>query len=303
MGQHPETGKRKQQWVSLKGTKRNAEKRQAELLHQLDTGSLIKPSKLTMGEFLRQWLRDYASTNVRAATLEGYRITIERPLNPSLGAIPPSELKPARLQSYYCKALKEGRRDGKGGLLARSAVHHHRILREALSHAMKWGLTVRNVADAVDPPRPIIREMRFLDTDGVYRLLDAASGTMYFPLIHSATFTGMRRSELLGLRWRDVDLNRSTASISQVLHCLSGGRIVFEPSKTAKSRRLVKLSQEAVLALRAYGEKVEADLAQQGSLLTGDRLVFSQLDGSPFLPNTATHAFAKTARRAGLEDM
>lgn len=301
LGRDPETGKWKQQWVSVKGTKREAEKRLAELHHQLDTGSLIKPSKLTLGEFLRQWLRDYASTNVRAATLEGYRITIERHLIPSLGAIPLSQLKPPHLQSYYARALKEGRRDGTGGLSARSVVHHHRVLRQALSHAMKWGLVIRNVADAVDPPRPMSKEMKALDSAGVSRLLDEARGTMYFPLIHLATFTGMRRSELLGLRWKDVDLRRATVSISQVLHCLPGHRIVFEPPKTAKSRRLVTLSQEAVLALRTYGEMVEADLAQLGSLLTGDRLVFSQLDGSPFLPNTVTHAFAKIARRAGLE--
>lgn len=143
--------------------------------------------------------------------------------------------------------------------------------------------------------------MNALDPEGAQALLDAARGTMYFPLIHLATFTGMRRSELLGLRWENINFHNSTVSIAQILHCLPGGRIVIEPPKTAKSRRLVPLSPVPALALRSYRETVEADLAQIGSTLEGDRLVFSQLDGSPFLPNTVTHAFAKIVRKAGLE--
>ena len=80
----------------------------------------------------------------------------------------------------------------------------HTVLKEALSHAVKWELISRNVGDAVDPPRAVDQEMNALDPDGVERLLDAARSTMYFPLIHLATFTGMRRSELLGLRWENI---------------------------------------------------------------------------------------------------
>ncbi len=141
--------------------------------------------------------------------------------------------------------------------------------------------------------------MSALDPEGVDQLFEIARGTMYFPLIHLATFSGMRRSELLGLRWENINFHHGTVSISQILHCLRGGRIVIEPPKTAKSRRLVPLSP--ALALRSYREIVEADLAQLGSTLAGDRLVFSQLDGSPLLPNTVTHAFAKIVRKAGLE--
>lgn len=300
LGRDSATGKRKQQWVTVRGTKRDAERKLAELQHQMDTGTFIRPSKLTLGAFLQEWLQSYVATNVRAATLEGYRIIVERHLTPALGAIVLSELRPTHLQGYYAKALKEGRRDGGGGLSARTVVHHHRVLREALSHAVKWGHVGRNVADAVDPPRAVDREMNALDPGGVERLLDAARSTMYFPLIHLATFTGMRRSELLGLRWKDVDLNKGTVSIAQVLHCLPGGRIVFDQPKTAKSRRLVTLSPAPALALRAYQETVEADLALLGTTLAGDRLVFCQVDGSPLLPNTVTHAFAKTVQRAGL---
>ena len=301
LGRDPSTGKRKQQWVTVRGTKKEAESKLAELQHQLNTGEFVKSSKLTVREFLTQWFQDYVKTNARAATAEGYKIIVERHLIPSLGGIALAQLQPSHIQGYYARALREGRCDGKGGLAARTVVHHHRVLREALSHAVKWGLVGRNVADAVDPPRAVNKEMKALDSAGVLRLLDAARGTIYFPLINLATFTGMRRSELLGLRWLDLNLSRGTVSIVQVLRCLPGGRIVFEQPKTARSKRLVKLSHETTLALRAYRDTVEADLEQVGDSISGDRLLFSNINGAPLLPNTVTHAFANIARRAGLE--
>ena len=300
LGRDPATNKRKQQWVTVRGTKKDAEKKLAELQHQMDTGAFVKPSRLTVGDFLREWLQSYVATNVRAASGEGYRIIIERHLIPALGAVVLSSLKPVHLQNYYAKALKEGRRDGRGGLAARTVNHHHTVLKEALGHAVKWELINRNVGDAVDPPRPVEKEMSALDPEGVEQLFEIARGTMYFPLIHLAAFTGMRRSELLGLRWKDTDLHHGTVSISQILHCIRRGRIVIEPPKTPRSRRLVGLSPDSIWALRSYKEMVEAEQERLGSPLIGDRLVFSQPDGSPLLPNTVTHAFGKIARRAGL---
>ena len=300
IGRDPVTGNRRQQWTTVRGTKREAERKLTGIQNKIDMGLFVKPSKLTIGEFLQDWLSSYVTTNVRAATAEGYRIIVERHLTPALGKLIMSELKPSNLRAYYTKALENGRTDGRGGLSARTVIHHHRVLREALSYAVKWELTGRNVADAVVPPRSVAKEMGSLDSAGVRQLLTAASGTLYFPLIHLAAYTGMRRSEILGLRWKDVDLHMMTVSVAQVLHCLPGGRIVFEQPKTPRSKRLVGLSPEAALALRAHQEVVEADQEQLGSQITGERLVFSQPDGSPMLPNTVTHAFAKIARRAGL---
>jgi integrase len=299
LSRDPVTGKRKQQWTTVKGTKKLAEQKLAELQHQMDTGFFVKPSKLTVGDYLQRWLTDYVYPHVRAATAEGYRIIVECHLIPNLGAVLLSELKPSHLQRYYAKALKEGRRDGRGGLAAITVGHHHTVLKEALSHAIKWELIHRNVGDAVTPPRPVETEMNALDPGGLEQILKIARGTMYFPLIHLATYTGMRRSELCGLRWKDVNLQRGTVSIAQILHCLKGGRIVIEAPKSAKGKRLIDLSQDAVFALRSYREVVEADQEILGTPLAGERLVFSKADGSPLLPNTVTHAFGKIARKAG----
>jgi integrase len=268
----------------------------------LDTGGFVKPAKLTVGDFLRRWLCDYAATNVRPRTLEGYRAVVEGHLVPALGSFPLSRLQASHLQAYYGDKLSNGRHDGlPGGLSARSVLHHHRILSEALSHAVRWGLIGRNVALAVDPPRAVNHEIRPLDADAVRTFLEAADSSMYYPLFHLDIYTGLRRSEILGLRWRDVDLDMATVSVVQVLHRLKDGRFVFQEPKTVKSRRQVSLSPAAVLALRAYRQRREAECALLGEPLSEERLVFCHPDGTPMRPDNVSRAFARISHKAGLQ--
>ena len=175
------------------------------MLHQVDTGGFVKPSGLTVAEFLDKWLDSYARPNLAPRTVEGYEHIIRQHLTPCMGAIAVSELRPEHLQHYYSETLQSGRLDGKGGLSPRTVRHHHVTLHDALQSAVKWGLLARNPADAVDPPKFQAPEMNTLDKDGVRTFLDAASTTSYYALFYLALFTGMRRSELLALRWDDVD--------------------------------------------------------------------------------------------------
>ena len=298
----PVTRTRRQLYETIKGTKRDALKRLAELQVQIDQGGFQKPSRMNLGDFLQQWLHDYAATNVRPRTLEGYQGIVHAHLIPKLGSTLLAELQPSHLQHYYSEALEKGRLDGKeGGLSPRSVLHHHRVLSEALGHAVKWGLIGRNVAQTVDPPSPRRSEMAILDTAAIRKLLGAAQGAVYYPMIHLALYTGLRRSEFLRLRWADVNLDMATLSVVQVMHKLRDGRIIFQEPKSAKGRRLVSLGPAAVLALRAHREHQGADLATLGVGLSDDVLVFSHLDGSPYLPDSVSHAFTKIARSAGLK--
>jgi integrase len=296
-----EDGKRRQRSKTIKGTKKDAETRLREILASLDSCSYVVPSKQTVGDFLIRWLKDYAAHNVRPRTLDGYRDIIEQHLIPSLGPIPLISLTPAHIQKYYSRALESGRLDGKGGLSARTVKHHHRLLVEALGHALKWGLVVRNVALAVTPPKPVNSEMHTLDNTGVHKLLEASRRTPYYPLIHLALYSGLRRSELLGLRWKNVDLGMATVSIVQVMHKLRDGSIVYSEPKTAKSRRMVVLTPTSALALKEHRQK-QADLANRlGKPLSGDDLVFCNVDGTPLSPSTVSHAFLDIARKAGIK--
>lgn len=299
-GYDPVTGKRLQQWISVKGTKKDAERRLSELLHQMDTGTLIKPGKVTLAEFLDRWLHDYAWPNLSPRTVEGYEHIIERHIVPSLGSIPLARVKPEHIQRYYSEKLTSGRIDGRGGLSPRTVRHHHVTLHDAFQNGVRWGLLARNPADAVEPPSFQSPEIRTLDEENIATFLEAARSTPYYPLFYLALYTGMRRSEILALRWSDVDLYLCQISVVRTLHHLRDGSLVFRAPKTAKSRRLVALPPSATLVLRDHQERQRADYAMLGRILEDDDLVFSRPDGSPLLPGTVTHAWVTLARRVGL---
>lgn len=294
-------GRRKQQWLSVKGTKKEAEKRLSELLHQLDTGTFMKPGKTTLAEYLERWLKDYAWPNLAPRTAEGYEHIIRRHLIPALGNMTLMQLKPEYLQRYYSEKLTGGRCDSSGGLSAQTVRHHHTALHKALQTAVEWGLLNRNAADAVSPPHVQRPEMQTWDEDEITRFLEAAKTTPYHHLFYLALFTGMRRSELLALRWQDVDFIMSQIYVSRSLHVLKGGKVVFKSPKTAKGRRTVALPPSAILMLGEHHEKQKLDRAMLGIPLNDDGLVFCQLDGGPLLPNSVTHAWIKLVRRTGLK--
>ena len=299
-GRDPSTGKRSQQWVSVKGTKKDAERKLAELVHQVDTGGFVRPAKVTVAEFLDRWLHDYAWPNLAPRTAEGYEQIIRGHLIPGLGYIPLTQLRPEHLQQYYADKLASGRRDGKGSLSPRTVRHHHVTLHGALQSAVKWGLLARNPADAVDAPRYQAHEIRTFNEKDIRVFLTAARPTPYYSLFYLALFTGMRRSELLALCWDDIDLDLAQVSVVRTIHQLRDRTIVFRAPKTAKGRRTVALPPSAALMLREHREKQEAIRASLGKALQGSDLVFSQPDGRPLLPDTATHAWIKLTRRTGL---
>ena len=297
----PATGKRKQQWYSIKGTKKEAAKKLAELLHQLDTGTFIRPDKITLAEFLEKWLKDSVSVNVAPRTAEGYEHIVRQHLIPGLGGILLTQLKPENLQRYYAEKLAGGRRDGKGGLSARTVRHHHVTLHTALGVAVKMGLTGRNPADAVTPPRYQRHEFQVLTEADMFKVLEQAKSTPYYALYFLALFTGMRRSEILGLRWGDVDFIFAQISVVRSLHHLRNGQFIFRQPKTAKSRRLIALSPAAVLALTEHRRKQEIICKHIGRKLADDDLVFSQDEGGPLLPDSVTRAWVRMMDKLGLK--
>jgi integrase len=301
LGKDPTTGKYKYQWVTVKGIKKEAEKRLAELLHQLDTGTYIKPGKTTLAEFLQHWLKDYVWPNLAPRTAEGYDSIIRQHVIPGLGDIPLMKLTPERLQQYYSGKLANGRTDGQGGLSQTTVSHHHTCLHRALSIALKWGLISRNPADAVTPPRPQRPEIQTMTENEVQTFLKTAKETPYYALFYLALFTGMRRSELLALRWCDVDLDMCEVSVSRSLHLLRDGSITIRQPKTAKGNRQVALPPSAALVLKQYKDEKTARYIMLGIPFQDDELIFSHDGGKFLLPDTVSHAWTKIVKRAGLK--
>jgi len=294
VGTDPATGRRKQQRVTVRGTKKDAEKRLAELFHQLDTGTFTKPSKDTLSDFLSRWLQDYAKPHLTPRAYERYESIIRVHLTPSLGSIPLTEVRPDHIQKHYTAMLNDG-------LSARTVRYHHVILHVALQSAVKWGLVPRNVADAVDPPRPGHTEMHTWNENEIAQFLDGIKDSQYYTLFYTALFTGMRRSELLGLTWQDIDLLYSVISVNRGLHHLSDGSYVFTEPKSAKSKRTIALPPSAILVLKAHydNQKLERDMV--GKPLSDTDLVFSTIEGKPLRPNTITRAWETLAARYGVK--
>jgi len=300
LGKDANTGKYKYQWTTVRGHKKDAEKRLSEILHQLDTGTFMKPGKVTVGEYLDQWLMDYRAT-IAPNTAQTYEFFIERHIKPAIGQLPLTSLKPEHLQRLYSNKLSSGRCNGSGGLSGRSVRYIHVTMHRALKSAARLGMVSRNAADSVDAPGVEHHEMRTMCEDDIQAFLETAKSTPYYTLFYLALFTGMRRSELLALRWSDLDFLICQASINKTLHRLNNGEIIFRETKTAKSRRMVALSPRTCLVLQEYHQKQEQDRLLAGNLLQESDLVFSQLDGTPLLPDSVTHAFMVLARRIGLK--
>ncbi|MDY6918451.1 MAG: site-specific integrase [Chloroflexota bacterium] len=300
LGRDPETGKYRQHTETVKGTKRDADKRLAELLHQLDTGAFMSPGKTTVADYLERWLADYAQANLAPRTFEGYRTIIRGHLIPGLGQLPLTRLKPEHIQRYYSDMLSHGRADGKGALSPRTVRHHHMVLHKALDTAVKWGLLSRNPADAISPPRCQSPQWHTLGEHDIQVLLEAAKSTPYYAFFYTALFTGMRRSEILALRWCDVDLVMCQAYVRRALHHLLSGEVVIRPPKSATGSRTVALTPSTAIVLKEHREKQQLEAVMIGRTVKDDDLVFSTIEGRALLPNTVTHAWRNLVRRLGL---
>ena len=203
LGQGPD-GKRRQKWHSVKGGRKDAERELARLVHEFNSGNYVEPSKLTVRDYLEKWLVDYAKPNVSAKTYERYHEMISGHIKPALGNHKLLKLRPLHVQTFYSEALANGRKDGKGGLSPQSLLHFHRLLHKAFENAVKWQLAARNVIDAVEPPRVERQEMRALDEKETARLLRITNSSRGRMPVLLAITTGLRRGEILALRWSDI---------------------------------------------------------------------------------------------------
>ncbi len=298
LGKNPQTGKYESYYETFHGNRTEAQKRLRQVLTELDKGIFAKPGKATLGEYLKSWLLDYCSPNLSPRTQELYSYICEKHVLPTLGNIPLVDLRPQHLQCLYAEKVS-------AGLSNRTVQLIHVTLHKALKNAVKSGLLVRNITESVDTPKIQNREMRVMSETDLHIFLEYARNTPYYALFYTSLFTGMRRAELLALRWSDVDLELCQLSVTRSMQYIGGAapenRISFREPKTAKSKRSIALSPSTVVTLREHKAK-QTELRQSlgyAPPLDND-LIFGHYDGSPLLPNSVTHAWIKLVRRCGL---
>lgn len=293
------TGKRKQKWYTIKGSKKEAEKFLTERLRELDTGLLIDTKKMKLGEYFEYWLKEYCYNNLSINTIEGYEQYIEKHIKPKLGNIELEKLKPLQLQSFYSEKLENGKLNGKGGLSRQTVRTLHRIIHGALTQAVKWQLVSRNVADCVEPPKPKKYEAKFLNDEQTNLLIEKVKKSdIYIPVI-IAIFTGMRRGEVLGLSWQNVNLEKRYIRVEQELSCTKQGLKILPP-KTNKSKRNIAIPDTLVNILKKHKTEQIKNKLLLGQEYQNENMVCTYSNGKLFYPKRFSAKFHELLEKNGL---
>ena len=196
-------GKRRRRSKTVHGPRVSAERELRRLLAGVDNGEHVETTDETLRQYLDRWLPAHAALKATSPrTMKDYHGLVTRYLEPALGQIELSKLRPEAIQALYAGL-------GKRGLSPRTVLHVHRLLFQALERAVRWQLIVRNPARSVDAPRARRREMQALSRDDLGRFLEAVDGSPYRDIYVMDLYTGLRRSEILGLHWPQVDLDQA----------------------------------------------------------------------------------------------
>jgi integrase len=285
-------GRRKRITVYGK-TEKEVRAKLREVRKRQEAGQNFTQRRRTVAEWLEEWLTTIKGTDgTRPQTLAWYRLMAVNHLVPRIGHIKLDQLGPAEVRLMLADMVKAG----VGTVSVRRA---HALLRNALNDACRMELVSRNVATLVKPPPIQARRARFLTEDEARRLLAVAAGRRLYPLLVVAVTTGLRRGELLALRWEDVDLDRRVLRVRQAV-VLVRGRVRFDRPKSATSIRTVPMPQTTVGVLREHRVAQDAERERLGEAWTDLDLVFPSTIGTPMEPRNLSRWFNELRTEAGL---
>jgi integrase len=223
---------------------------------------------------------------------------VRKNIVPLLGTAQLTKLRSDQISAAYSKALATGRRDGKGGLSPRTVHHMHRILKQALTQAVDWQMLVRNPANAVKPPKVEDKPMQTYDLSQTAALLEGIRGTRMFVPAMLGVLCGMRRGEILALRWGNVDLAGGDIAVVQSAEQTKAG-VRYKETKSGRARTLA-LSTTAVDELKAWRTRQAQELLRLGVRANGNTFVVTQVDGSPLQPRSLTHEWVRVIGKTPL---
>lgn len=276
-------------------TRADVEEKLVELRGKVQSGVPIPPSRLTVGHYLKEWLDQVVAKRVRPNTLAAYRYNVDTYLLPGLGAKKLGRLS-AREVRLYLGAL-EAR-----GVGVRTVRYVHATLRAALEDATREELLEKNVAKLVRPPSVPPAERHPLTVDELKKLFVANNDDRLRALIVVIALLGLRRSEALGLRWGDVDLDGGWLAIRHGLHRVDGGLRLME-TKTNRSRRTIPLPTMVVREMESHRERQEEERRRLAEKWPDLGFVFTTPIGTPLDPDNCSKVVKKAVRRAGLRDV
>ncbi|MDK2894832.1 MAG: integrase [Moorella sp. (in: firmicutes)] len=284
-------------------SKREAEKMLAEFVAEVQKGQYIEPSKLTFAEFVERWIRDYGESNLAPKTLHRYKEILKRACQ-AMGHLKIEKIKPLHLLEFYKNLQEDGiREDGKPGKLSESTIlYHHRVLSSILNDAVDWEVISFNPASKVTPPKVKKKQVPCYDKDQTAALLAALDKEplKYKVLITLAVATGLRRGELMGLEWQDIDFKNNTIEVHQASQYLPEKGIFTKDPKNETSNRMIAVPTSVMELLKQYKAQQAEERLKVGDLWQGSNRLFTTWDGQPMHPDTISKWFPKFLRRYGL---
>lgn len=293
----PETGKRRRKWHSFEGTKRQAQEECARIVSAIKHGGYTEPTKTTLADYLDRWL-EHEKSSVSPKTLERYGEIARKNIVPLLGDVTLSKLKTERIDAAWSKALESGRRNGKGGLSPRTVHHMRRVLIKALNQAVTWEMIPKNPAAASKPPKVERKAMSAYGAATTGELLEAVRPTRIYAPVLLAVMCGLRRGEIIALRWKNVDLTNRTIAVVETAEQIKGV-VRLKETKSGLSR-VVSLSTTVVEELRAHRIRQAEEQLRLGIRLDDDSFVVAQVDGRILQPRSLTHEWTRITAKTGL---
>ena len=289
LGRDPVSGKRRFATATVRGTRREAEQELVRLVRTVHTGEHVDPSRMTVAEWLGLWVNS-TRAEVSPKTHERYAEIVRCYLVPAIGSI--------RLQRLTASHIQKGYNDFTRSPSPRTRRHIHRILKSALARAVEQQALARNPADGLKrlpkvEPKPIAA----LTVEQSMRLLETISHTTtYWPVL-IALATGMRRGEILALRWKRVELDGGMVRVVESLEQTRKGGLRFKSTKTEKARA-VTLPKFALNELRRWKREQAEALLTLGIRQSGETLVCARQDGDAKQPESLTHEFTYLVSKA-----
>lgn len=289
-------------------TKDDAQAELDALRGSVKAGTFVEPAKTTLAQYLTVWLDGLAVNGKRATTIDGYRRTLRAyVLDADIGQIPLQALTAAeldRLYSHLATAGRKARREGDApaGLSLRTVRYLHSIIGKALADAERKGLVSRNVARLASPPAASSTrapEMTAWTPEELRTFLASVTEHHHGAMFRLAAMTGLRRGELCGLRWADVDLDASRLTVRRTITTI-GHKPVAGDVKSVRSRRSIDVDAATMAALRAHRTAQLEQRMLMGAGYEDQGQVFAMPDGQPWNPDTITQAFDRLVRASGL---
>jgi integrase len=293
-------GKRRQKTQTIKGTKKDAEKEITALLNRLDKGAYVKPHKKSVAEYLNEWLNHVEQTNIGRKTFQLHKEHIGKYIVPLIGNISLLRLEPFDIETMYMKLRKSGRIKSKGGLSEQTIKHIHSTLNNALKRAVKWKLLTNNPCIDVDKPIPKKTEMQALDENETAALLQSAKNTRLYAPILVAVTTGLRRGELLALRWKDIDFKRHKLNVIQSVE-VTKTSLGFKEPKSKSGKRSIALPQVTVDIFLKHRKEQNEQRLMLGAGYKNLDLVFPNYDGAIWHPDVFSNVFRRHAVKINLK--